>query len=304
VSEAIYGDPLALSQAINDRLRALVRERHGSQLADLRRQFAYDRLLSRVFQGERDQWVLKGATAMLARLAGVARHTLDIDLYWSKGHLAEAEVALRAAAAVDLGDYFRFTLSPGRRIAQGLGAIRVPLAAYLGATVFANFHVDLVANLTMTGTPDEVPPLVPLNLPGIVSSTYRAYPVADHVADKVCALLELHPRQDDQPAPSTRYRDLADLAIFSHTARVDARALAIALSSEAMRRALTLPDRLVAPQAPGWRAGYSRIARDTPGLVERDVSAAIETVGRFIDPVLGHAAAGRWNPKSLTWDRA
>ncbi len=132
MSEARYRDPQALRQAINDRLRGLARERRGSQLADLRRQFAYDGLLSRVFQGERDQWVLKGATAMLARLAGLARHTLDIDLYRSKGDLAEAEDALHAATAVDLGDYFRFTLSPGRPIAQGLGAIRVPVAAYLG----------------------------------------------------------------------------------------------------------------------------------------------------------------------------
>ncbi len=153
----------------------------------------------------------------------------------------------------------------------------------------------------MTGKPEEVPPLVPINLPGIVSSVYRAYPVADHVADKVCALLELHPRRGDQPARSTRYRDLVDLAIFAHTARVDAKALTIALSSEATRRGLMLPDRLAAPQEPGWPAGYWRIARDAPGLVERDLSAAIDTVGRFIDPVLGRVATGRWNPETLAW---
>lgn len=304
MSEVRYRDPQALRQAINDRLRRLARERHGSQLADLRRQFAYDRLLSRVFGVERDRWVLKGAAAMLARLAGMARHTLDVDLYRSEGALADAEIALRAAASVDLGDYFRFTLSPGRPIVQGLGAVRIPVGAYLGATAFASFHVDLVTNLVMTGKPDEVPPLVPIELPGIVRSTYRAYPIPDHVADKVCALLELHPRGQNQPEPSTRYRDVIDLAIFAHIAAVDANALTAALTSEAARRGLLLPDRIPAPQGPGWPAGYSRVARETPGLVERDLRAAIDTAGRFINPVLGHVATGRWHAEALAWGDA
>ena len=45
-----------------------------------------------------ENWVLKGATAMLARLEGRARHTLDVDLYRRDGSLADAERALREAA--------------------------------------------------------------------------------------------------------------------------------------------------------------------------------------------------------------
>ncbi len=70
-----------------------------ARLCDLRRQFAYDRLLARVFSREPEAWVLKGATALLARLEGSARHTLDIDLYRLGARLDEAEVALRAAAS-------------------------------------------------------------------------------------------------------------------------------------------------------------------------------------------------------------
>jgi hypothetical protein len=44
-----YGDPQALRQALSDRLRRLAAERPGVQLSDLHRQFAYDRLLCRVF---------------------------------------------------------------------------------------------------------------------------------------------------------------------------------------------------------------------------------------------------------------
>jgi hypothetical protein len=138
-----YADPAALRRGIADRLRPLGRERPGAQLADLQRQFAYDRLLARVFGAEPDAWVLKGATALLARLGGAARHTLDIDLYRPGAPLDDAEAALRSDASVDVGDFFRFTLEPGRRIAAGRSTLRIPVTAYLGATEFARFHTTL-----------------------------------------------------------------------------------------------------------------------------------------------------------------
>jgi Nucleotidyl transferase AbiEii toxin, Type IV TA system len=296
-----YADPSALRQAISDRLRQLARQRPGAQLADLQRQFAYDRLLCRVFVSEPEAWVVKGATALLARLGGSARHTVDLDLYRRDAGLEEAEVALRAAASLDLDDFFRFALSPGRRVAQGRASLRVPVIVYLGATEFARFHVDLVTGLAMTGEPDEVAPLVPLELPGVGSIRYRAYPIADHVADKVCALLELHPRAAGSAQASTRYRDLADLALITHTLSVAADELRRAIASEARRRGIELPEVLVAPQASGWRTGYARVARDVPRLPERDLDAALATVRRFIDPVLAGTASGRWTPHSLAW---
>lgn len=111
MTEPVYGDPRALRQAVTDRLRRLASERSGSQLSDLQRQFAYDRLLSRVFQADGGGWALKGATAMLARLKGRARHTVDVDLYRRSGELGDAEQALRAAAQVDLGDFIDPVLS-------------------------------------------------------------------------------------------------------------------------------------------------------------------------------------------------
>jgi hypothetical protein len=301
MSEHRYANPGALRQAIADHLGHLARSRPGTQLADLQRQFAYDRLLTRVFSAEPDVWVLKGATALLARLAGAARHTLDIDLYRSEAPLDAAEAALRAAASADLGDYFRFTLEPGRRIAEGRATLRVPVTAYLGATEFARFHVDLVSGVLMTSEPDEVSPLVPIDLPGIVSVHYRAYPVVDHIADKVCALVEIHPRTGRPAQASTRYRDLADLAVIARTQSVGAAAVRTALTSESSRRGIELPTAFSAPDAPGWRTGYARVARDVPGLAERDLEAALATVKRFLDPVLGGTAPGRWRPDRQHW---
>lgn len=299
MTERRYCDPAALRQALTDRLRVLVRQRPGAQLADLQRQFAYDRLLSRVFVSEPDAWVLKGATALLARMQGSARHT--VDLYRRYAGLDEAERALRAVTSVDLGDFFRFELSPGCRVTQGRATLRVPVIAYLGATEFARFHVDLVTDLVMTGEPDEVAALVPFEIPGIDPVRYRAYPLADHVADKLCAFLEVHPRALGSAQPSSRYRDLADLALIAHTQTIAADDLRRALASEVRRRGLELPRGLPSPEATGWRAGYARVARDVPELPERDLDAAVATVRRFLDPVLDGTASGTWDPGDLTW---
>ncbi len=302
MTEHGYADPAALRQAINERLRALVREDSRLQLADLQRQFAYDRFLTRVFLAvDRDRWVLKGAAALLARLHGRTRHTVDVDLYREESGPEEAEAALRDAAARDLGDFFRFTLSPGRPVAQAGAARRVPVVAYLGATEFASFHVDLVTGIAMTGEPDEVPSLVPIELSGLETVRYRIYPIADHVADKVCALLELHPRAAGPSQVSTRYRDLADLAVIAHAEVVAAEDLRVALASEANRRGLSLPATLPTPTIGAWRSGYARVARDVPSLAERDLEVALSTVRAFLDPVFEGTAAGVWDPATMRW---
>jgi hypothetical protein len=101
--------------------------------------------------------------------------------------------------------------------------------------------------------------------------------------------------------PSTRFRDLADLAIFAHTISVGAAELGVALTSEAKRRGLTLPDHLATPTGTDWPSGYARVARDAPQLKERDLTSAIETVSQFIDPALSQRARGQWNPHELRW---
>lgn len=295
-----YDNPQALRQALADRMRPLAEE-SGMELSALLRQFAYDRLLCRVFSTDPERWVLKGATAMLARLEGRARHTLDVDLYRRDGSLADAERALREVAAVDLGDYFRFTLGGAKRMAQGADALRIPTVAFLGATEFTRFHVDIVTDLSMTGIAEELQPLVPVELPGIRHVAYRVYPIADHIADKVCAMLERHSRADGRTEQSTRYRDLVDLVTFSHTATVGASELRRAIASEAKRRHLPLPDRLEVPSSSGWAAGYARIASDTPRLEERDLTSAMSSARRLVDPVLADTADGCWDPAAMVW---
>ena len=87
--------------------------------------------------------------------------------------------------------------------------VRVPVTAFVGATEWAQFHVDLVgADLHMTGEPKEMPALTRVAMPDVEQHGYRVYPLVDHVADKVAAIIERHGEGDHA---STRFKDLVDL---------------------------------------------------------------------------------------------
>ena len=122
-----YPSPQAFRQALTDKLREA--SRNGPwMLSQLQRLIAYDRLLERLYLVD-DGWVVKGATALLARGIGV-RGTIDVDIYRERAReLAEAE--LREAASQDIGDWFSFELGPGRAVATD-AAVRIPVTAFVG----------------------------------------------------------------------------------------------------------------------------------------------------------------------------
>ena len=152
----------------------------------------------------------------------------------------------------------------------------------------------------MTGKPDDGPPLVAVEQLGLRSAHYRICPLADHVADKIVAFLQRHPGVGGTGQGSTRYRDLADLAVIAHREVIAAADLRVALMSEVNRRGLSLPATLPTPTTGLWRSGYARVARDVPDLAERDLDSALADRRAFVDPVSKplHVASGirrRWS---------
>lgn len=114
-----YDSPAAFRRALTDRLRAKAESDEWS-LAQLQRQIAYDRLLERLYYVD-DNWIVKGATALLARNLSL-RGSIDVDVYREVARdVAEAD--LRQAADLDLGDWFRFEVGgalPGTQAASGV----------------------------------------------------------------------------------------------------------------------------------------------------------------------------------------
>jgi hypothetical protein len=292
-AEDRYATPAAFRRALTDRLRQASKDGPWT-LPLLQRQVAYDRILERLYLVD-DGWIVKGATALLARDLGV-RGSLDVFVYREVAREV-AEADLREAVGRDLGDWFRFEV--GVPVITGNAAVRLPIKAMIGATVWVEFHVDLVgSDLRMTGQPEDVPPLARGIIPNVEQRGYRAYPLVDHVADKVAATYEWH---GDRRMPSTRYRDLVDLVSIVTGASVSAAEQHFALESEFRRRGLTLPASFDAPDRNLWEAGYAAEARRSFLTVGQTLDEALAIVRPFLDPLLAGTARGSWSRKAGAW---
>ncbi len=289
----LYASPTAFRRALTDKLQAVASASNWT-LPQLQRQMAYDRLLERMY-AVNDGWIVKGATALLARGIGV-RATIDIDVY---RHAARdvAEADIREATARDIGDWFTFAVGASRLVADG--GLRLPVQASIGTTVWASFHVDLVgASVRMTGQPERVPPLARVVMPDVEQHGYYAYPLVDHIADKVAAMTERYGRAN---AASTRFKDLVDLVAIVRAVSVEAEPQARAIHSEAERRGLHLPDRLRVPDRALWERGYAAEARRSLLPVAHNLDAATSIVAPFLDPLLSGTANGTWHPAEAAW---
>lgn len=290
-----YDSPAAFRRALTDKLKNAAKESRWT-LQQLQRQMAYDRLLERLYLVD-EGWIVKGAAALLARDIGV-RATIDIDVFRNIAR-ETAERELGEAARRDLGDWFRFEVGSPRAVRAGASGTRLPIKAYIGTTMWANFHVDLVGSeVTMTGDPEKVPALARVVMPDVDQHGYWAYPLVDHVADKMAATFE---RYGASEAPSTRYKDLVDLVAIVTEASVKAQPQVAALASEANRRRITLPPRFEVPDRSLWQRGYVAEAARSLLPVARTLDEALAIARPFLDPLLDGTAVGRWHPEQGRW---
>ena len=290
-----YASPAAFRRALTDKLREVARSGKWS-LPQLQRQISYDRLLERLYAVD-DGWVVKGATALLARDLGV-RASVDIDVFRAAA-LETAERELRKAAALGLDDWFVFEAGAGQQAGDGAAGLRVPIRALIGPTEWVRFHVDLIGNeVNMTGAPEQMPALARVTMRGVEQNGYRVYPLVDHVADKIAATFD---RYGKFRSPSTRYKDLIDLVAIASAASVEAKAQIVALRSEAKRRSIELPSVFQVPDLEAWKRGYEAEAARSLLEVAATLEEALELMARFADPLLNGSARGTWQPSVGNW---
>ena len=289
-----YRTPEAFRQALAARIADCAAE-GGIAASEIRRHFTYDRLLSRLFIADPDRWVLKGATGLLARVPGRARYSLDVDLFGRTGVTTAVEALQRLGTSDTLGDYFTFDINARRAPSPHEDAASLTATAFLGEREFERFKIDLVVVSNMTAEPETVDPIQPVEVPGLSTARYRVYPLVDHIADKHAAMLDTY-----RGRPSTRYRDLVDLAIIAETQVVSADALRTALLSEYAFRGLPTPTAVTLP-SPDWERGYAQAARQAAHLEHTTARGAAELVGRLINPVLAGEHHGTWDPTSSEW---
>jgi hypothetical protein len=291
-----YSSPAALRRGLNHQIR-IAAQRSRQPIQRIRRDFAHQRLLARVFSHDSDGWILKGGVGMLVRLPDQARHSRDIDLLRQED-VEHSVAALEAAACVDLHDGLAYDL--GEPKPGGRDAVVVPVAARVGATHFEGFTIDLLCGRERPDAIERTRPQPVLEL-GYISALppFTLYPLAAQIADKICALYERH---GPTAIPSTRYRDLVDLVLVATTQPLDGTSVAAALASEQhRRRGLALPSSFDFPE-PRWRDGYRAAAHDArlaDGLVDPD--RAHELMVAFLSPLLRAEPISHWSPETRAW---
>lgn len=299
MAENGYGSWTAIASAIKasaQRARA-----DGTTNQDVAAQIAQarlDRFLSRVFSdGEQSEWLLKGGGAMLARVSHT-RSTKDVDLASSSGDLDEAQAALERAAGQQLDDHLRFELTTARATGRGDNQPGVQTRRLLFSCFDAQtgrkvgeVPVDVVVGPAPVGTVETVTPANRLALPrDLPAPQYRLFPVADQVAEKVCATL-----QDYDGKPSSRVKDLVDLVTIARTQQISMRELHAAIEHKRRHTNLDPITTFTVPDT--WERQYRTLAATTPsagGIT--DVHEAEQFVRTLVDPALAGDSDQTWSP--------
>lgn len=288
-----YATATAFRRALEDRLKTEAKTRNRA-LEELRREFLFHRFLALIFADPVSPWILKGGASLLIRLTG-ARYSRDLDLL-RLGELspAEAIAELRLLTKPRVGDHLTFVIGEGVAYSRANPVVEISVTAYIGAQ-YGSFPIDLARDLHLIATPERIQPVAVTEVPGLGPlPEFVVYPLADQVADKVCAMYERH---GESGAPSSRYRDLIDLALIVSTCPLGAEPLSRALQSESLRRMLELPERVIAP-SDQWPAAYANYARRTR-INKRfhTIEGALEVVGECLNPLMnGSRDTGRWLP--------
>jgi Nucleotidyl transferase AbiEii toxin, Type IV TA system len=292
-----YASAAAFRQALETRLLALSRSQ-GSSLVRLRKEVAFDRLLARLLIAAPGRWVLKGGLAFDYRFGTRARTTKDMDLAGAAGE----EVAtsdLLAAADLDMGDYFSFSIERTAKLDQLVegAAVRYKVRADLGARRFEDFVVDIGFDLPPGWEPEVLIGPDLLSFAGIDPVAAPSLPLEVQVAEKVHAYTRGY---GVDGVGSTRVKDIVDLALVASTAELDAGKVRRAMSETFERRSgRALPAALPRPPA-DWAVPFGRLAGEIH--LAADLDGGHQLAARLLNPILsGNVTTGRWDAVGQAW---
>lgn len=293
-----YRTASAFRTALEQRLLARSRST-GLALPRLRKLVAFERLLARLIHVAPDRWILKGGLALEFRLSGRARSTVDMDLARQDDEDAAA-VDFAAAQRAELDDYFTFDIVRTKVFedADVAGAIRYRGRADLAGRQFDSFVVDVGFSDPPVARPDEVSGTDLLAFADLAPLRVPTLPLPMHVAEKVHAYTR---RYRQQAYPSTRVKDLVDLALLSSTSGFVAGDLQVVLRRVFDARAThSVPISLPAPPLI-WEASYRSLAHGL--LVPSDLDEGFRHAAALLDPVLGRLVDddARWDPERRAW---
>lgn len=293
-----YSTPKALEMAVKEAAKKAPLDTNRAIQS-----FYHHRFLCRVFSKPLSPFALKGGHSMLARTID-ARLTRDIDLTTSELHLEEALNELKRLAAINLGDFVSFVFvdaSPIKSEDEYREGYAVKFDAFLGSKKIQGVSIDLVSDEIPCESVDIITPADRLAIEGISSFDYQVYPAERSIADKVCALLERHDGR-----PSSRVKDLVDIAVYATNISFDRQKLSSEVLHELKARHLETEKGIFdvpAEWGPERARQYEKLAAGTLLSAQaKTMQGGREIALAFINPCLeDNETHATWDPPTMRW---
>lgn len=274
-------------KSLEARLKKLA-QTTGEDLQRLRRKVAFDRLLARIFRGDREpQFLLKGGYAMELRFKQ-ARATRDIDLTCLE-HFKEIlkcnlsdEIfqELRDISQIDLEDFFVYKIG-GVQLeldSAPYGGARYPVSSFVDGRLFVRFQMDIGLDIAVSKI-EKIKGNNWLDFCDISSPVMSMITQEQQFAEKVHAYTV--PREGRM---NTRVKDLIDLLLLLKRRNFDMSACKEALHKVfKVRGTHPLPDELHLPPD-AWRGRYKKMALECG--ISPNMTDAYEKIDRFFQKVI------------------
>lgn len=272
-----YATANAFKTALEERLKNHSRKA-GIELQRLRRQVAFDRLLSRLFRYFPKDLLLKGGYAMELRIEH-ARATKDIDLVIKAARIetkdAQDQVIrrmLQEAVQDDSGDFFEFLVGEPTLDLEAIpyGGSRFPIDALLDNRLFVRFPIDVVISSLFMEPIDYIASEDWLGFAGIEHIPFPAISKEQQFAEKLHAYTL--PREGSE---NSRVKDLLDLTLLVKSGELKMDILKIAIDKIFKYRSTHLvPSGIVEP--PGsWVSVFTRLSKETELNMNMDQAVAL-----------------------------
>ena len=258
-----YASPAAMRIALEERINRNARE-SDQDIARLRRQAAFDRLLARIFSGPlSNRMVLKGGYAIELRLHK-ARTTKDIDICidnrkktfaTDKAHLLET---VREAAAIELGDFFEYAIGESILNLENApyGGHRFPVECRMAGRRFAYFHIDIALGDVWIDTHEELQGKKWLEFAGISAPKIPTISPEQQFAEKI------HSYSLPRQTPNSRTKDLVDMVLLIEQCDLDPKQLYDAVVKTFKRRKThEIPVELEDPPK-SWQGQFIKLAEE------------------------------------------
>ncbi len=265
-----------------------IADKEQIDLQKLRRQTAFDRLLSRLFQAYPNELFLKGGYSMELRVQK-ARATKDIDLILKKNGLEnhnkdEIHDKLQEACRMSKNDHFEFQIHEPTLDLEAIpyGGLRFPVELRIEGRLFVRFPIDVVISSLVLDPIENLEHRDWLGFAGIQSIAYPTISKEQQFAEKLHAYT--YPRIESE---NSRVKDLMDMFLLIEYDALNRKILKQAITSVFVYRGThSVPNNLI-EYPEDWILKFDRLRYECG--IAKNINECFFSIAHFLKwPVIAH----------------